>query len=267
MGGGVIAIPNPRDKRPVGKKKAIPFFQVIWRTRVLELRDLHFCRTGLFQLTKSYNGHAVYNVHQIIVQYISAFQSFPFDKQNMYSHHVVSWKFPLFSILLSFKGFNLMDSSLVMEGWKTHIGVVSEFSNPPLQEKRGKGGSRMYTRIKRIPTRLPSWNYVYFLEPVLLNKKLSCYPNKATGEALSFDLGYHHIIVDRFSWSHEKPSGIVWIPIRYVTLHLRDQRGAVSLRHRNRAATTVLVCESKPCPVWFSWLRKIIITLQYGRLR
>lgn len=29
VGGGVIAIPNPRDKRPVGKKKAIPFFQVI----------------------------------------------------------------------------------------------------------------------------------------------------------------------------------------------------------------------------------------------
>ena len=119
-------------------------------------RDLQFCITGLFQLTKSYNGHAVYNVHQIIVQYISAFQSFPFDKQKMYSHHVVSWKFPLFSFLLSFKGFNLRDSSLVMEGWKTHIGVVSEFSNPLLQEKRGKGGSRMYTRIKRIPTRLPS---------------------------------------------------------------------------------------------------------------
>lgn len=36
---------------------------------------------------------------------------------------------------------------------------------------------------------------MYFLEPVLLNKKLSCYPNKATGEALSFDLGYHHTIV------------------------------------------------------------------------
>ena len=54
VGGGVIAIPNPRDKLPVGKKvrnskhslpnsvtiyraKAIPFFQVIRRTRVLEL--------------------------------------------------------------------------------------------------------------------------------------------------------------------------------------------------------------------------------------
>ena len=98
-------------------------------------RDLQFCRTVFFQLTKSYNGHAVYNVHQIIVQYISAFQNFPFDKKNMYSHHVVSWKLPSFSILLSFKGFNLRDSSLVMEGSKTHIGVVSEFSNPPLQEK------------------------------------------------------------------------------------------------------------------------------------
>ena len=38
-------------------------------------------------------------------------------------------------------------------------------------------------------------------------------------------------------------------PIRYVTLHLRDRRGATSLRHRNRAATTVLVCEQKPHPV------------------
>ena len=44
-------------------------------------------------------------------------------------------------------------------------------------------------------------------------------------------------------------------PIRYVTLHLRDRRGATSLRHRNHAATTVLVCEQKPHPVWFSWRR------------
>ena len=29
-----------------------------------------------------------------------------------------------------------------------------------------------------------------------------------------------------------------------------------SLRHKNRATTTVLVCEQKPCPVWFSWRRK-----------
>ena len=35
-------------------------------------------------------------------------------------------------------------------------------------------------------------------------------------------------------------------PIRYVTLHFRDRPGASSLRHRNHAATTVLVCEEEP---------------------
>ena len=44
-------------------------------------------------------------------------------------------------------------------------------------------------------------------------------------------------------------------PVRYVTL-LRDRRGAVSLRHRNRAEITVLVCEQKTYPVWLSWRRK-----------
>ena len=34
--------------------------------------------------------------------------------------------------------------------------------------------------------------------------------------------------------------------IRYVILHFRDRRGAASLRRRNRAATTVLVCEQTP---------------------
>ena len=33
----------------------------------------------------------------------------------------------------------------------------------------------------------------------------------------------------------------------YVTLHFRDQRGADSLRYRNRAKITVLMCEQKPC--------------------
>ena len=45
-------------------------------------------------------------------------------------------------------------------------------------------------------------------------------------------------------------------PIRYVTLHFRYCRGVVSLRHRNRSATIVLVCEQKPCPVRFSWRRE-----------
>ena len=34
-------------------------------------------------------------------------------------------------------------------------------------------------------------------------------------------------------------------PLRYVTLHFRDRRGAASLRYRNRAQITVL-CEQKP---------------------
>ena len=35
-------------------------------------------------------------------------------------------------------------------------------------------------------------------------------------------------------------------PIRYVTLHFRDRRGAATLRYRNRAKITVLMCEQKP---------------------
>ena len=46
-------------------------------------------------------------------------------------------------------------------------------------------------------------------------------------------------------------------PIRYVTLHFRDRLGAASLRHRSLTATTVLLCEQKPYPVWFSWRRKL----------
>ena len=38
-------------------------------------------------------------------------------------------------------------------------------------------------------------------------------------------------------------------PIRHVMLFFRDRRRAASLRHRNRAATTVLVCEQKQYPV------------------
>ena len=37
----------------------------------------------------------------------------------------------------------------------------------------------------------------------------------------------------------QKLSALGWTPIRHVTLHLSDQRGAASLRHRNRAEITV----------------------------
>ena len=36
------------------------------------------------------------------------------------------------------------------------------------------------------------------------------------------------------------------MPIRYVTLHFRDRGSAASLRYRNRAEITVLMCEQKP---------------------
>ena len=45
-------------------------------------------------------------------------------------------------------------------------------------------------------------------------------------------------------------------PIPYVTFHFWDRRGIVSLRHRNRSATIVLVYEQKPYPVRFCWRRK-----------
>ena len=41
-----------------------------------------------------------------------------------------------------------------------------------------------------------------------------------------------------------------------VTHHFINRRGAASLRHRNRAATTVLVFEQKPYRVLFSWQRE-----------
>ena len=37
--------------------------------------------------------------------------------------------------------------------------------------------------------------------------------------------------------------------LRYARLHFRDRRWAASLRYKNRAATTVLVCEEMPYPV------------------
>ena len=73
-------------------------------------------------------------------------------------------------------------------------------------------------------------------------------------------------------------SPTVWIPvhttpksgterIRYVTLHFRDGCGAASLRHKNRAATTVLVCEKTPYPIWFSWRRESYPLLCEHRLK
>ena len=38
-------------------------------------------------------------------------------------------------------------------------------------------------------------------------------------------------------------------PFRHVPHHIRDRRGAVSLRYRNRAEITGVMCEQKPYPV------------------
>ena len=40
--------------------------------------------------------------------------------------------------------------------------------------------------------------------------------------------------------------------IRYVALQFRDRRRAASLRYRNRAGITVILCDQKPYSVWFS---------------
>ena len=48
------------------------------------------------------------------------------------------------------------------------------------------------------------------------------------------------------SCRHETLSGIVWTPIRYVTLHFTDQGGAALLRYRNHAKLFVPMCERKP---------------------
>ena len=43
--------------------------------------------------------------------------------------------------------------------------------------------------------------------------------------------------------------------IRCMTLHFLYRRGAASLRYRNRAEVTVLMCQPKHYPVWFSCRR------------
>ena len=42
----------------------------------------------------------------------------------------------------------------------------------------------------------------------------------------------------------------------YVNFGFRGRRGAASLRYRNRAKITVLMCEQKPYPRWFLCRRK-----------
>ena len=60
----------------------------------------------------------------------------------------------------------------------------------------------------------------------------------------------------RIALRREKLIGIVRTPIRYVTLHFRERRGVASLRHRNGAEITALMCEQKPYLVCFTCMRK-----------
>ena len=66
-------------------------------------------------------------------------------------------------------------------------------------------------------------------------------------------LGYVQTKPDRFSRRHRKLCCVMWTPIRYGTHHFRDRGDAASIRFRNRAEITVLMCEQKPLSVWFSY--------------
>ena len=57
-----------------------------------------------------------------------------------------------------------------------------------------------------------------------------------------YESGYVQNIPDNFTCGHQKRSGIVSTHIRHVTLHFRDSRNAASLRFRNCAEITVLIC-------------------------
>ena len=46
------------------------------------------------------------------------------------------------------------------------------------------------------------------------------------------------------------------VPTRQLTIYFRDQRGAASLRYRNAAEITVVICELKSYQIWFSCRHK-----------
>ena len=69
-------------------------------------------------------------------------------------------------------------------------------------------------------------------------------------------LGYIQTKPDSISCRHRRLCCVVWTPIRYGTHHFRDRGDAASIRYRNRAEITVLMCEQKPFSVWFSYRYK-----------
>ena len=62
---------------------------------------------------------------------------------------------------------------------------------------------------------------------------------------------YVHTIPDSFACRHVQLSGVVWTPIRYVTLHLRDRRGAALLSYRYRPENTVVCVNRGPIQYGF----------------
>ena len=109
------------------------------------------------------------------------------------------------------------------------------------------------------------------LEKVVLTLLTLCRSGWQRGFG-SLNLSPHSSIFSSFSVDSSSCSclftpGMVPIPvhtvlkygtefIQYVMLHFWDQRGAASVRYRNRTEITVLMCKQKLYPVWFSFRRK-----------
>ena len=96
------------------------------------------------------------------------------------------------------------------------------------------------------------------IAPAWLAERIWCTPLNSSLHSWIFT----SVLVGSNPRSYLSTSATVWIPvytapksdtepIRYVTLHFRDQCGAASIRHKNWPATTVLVCEKTPYPIWF----------------
>ena len=59
-------------------------------------------------------------------------------------------------------------------------------------------------------------------------------------------------------------SGIVWTPIRYVTLHSKDRRGAYSFRDQKHVE--IYTCEQRRYLVWFSgWCKSNPVKCEHSR--
>ena len=101
------------------------------------------------------------------------------------------------------------------------------------------------------------------LQKILIHLQSCCFAAGIKSKAIAF-LTYSLdvvvvvvIVADSFSCRNKKLSSTVWALLS-ATLHLRDGRGAASLRYRNRSGISVVKCEQKPYPVFFSRRRKSV---------